>query len=595
FEEQVKLVSERTAVLHEGQSLTYEELNCKANQLARYLVRKGIGPDQLVAICIERSVEMVVGLLGILKAGAAYIPLDPNYPIERLQYMLEDAAPEVVLVQAKLKSTLPITRAEMIALDERWDEIAGYADSDLSPAELEVSASSLVYVIYTSGSTGRPKGTTMTHRSMGNLIEWHRRTYRAQPGQRVLQFAALSFDVAFQEIFSTLCTGGTLVLLNDEVRRDARALAELLRSQSIERLFVPPLMLQSLAEHCQATDIVPESLRDVITAGEQLRISPEISSFFKRLQGCRLHNHYGPTETHVVTALSLPEDAGEWPSLPSIGQPISNTQIYILDRQRQLAPIGVTGEIYIGGANVARGYLRRPALTAERFIADPFNEEPPSRMYQTGDLGRWRTDGSIEYLGRNDAQVKIRGFRVELAEIEAQLLRHSRVREAAALVREDSPGEKRLVAYVSPRANSSLNVEELRAHLQATLPDYMVPSAFVILQSFPLTPSGKLDRRALPAPQVEAYASEEYEAPQGEIEQTLARIWQELLQLERVGRQDNFFELGGHSLLATRAVTQINRLLDVDIKLRHVFEKPTIRRLAEIILQKIADQMSEEV
>ena len=314
--------------------------------------------------------------------------------------------------------------------------------------QLELSSDNLVYVIYTSGSTGTPKGIAMQHRSAVNLIDWHRRIFGAAEGQRVLQFAALSFDVAFQEVFSTLCTGGTLVLLDEWVRRDARALTELLVNRGIARLFVPPLVLQSLAEYAQISPVIPQSLKDVITAGERLTVSAEIKGFFVRLDGCRLHNHYGPTETHVVTALMLSGDSGGWPTLPSIGFPIFNTRIYVLDKEMQPVPIGVPGEIYIGGANVARGYLNRPELTAERFLPDPFSADPKGRIYRTGDLGRWRADGTIEYLGRNDEQVKIRGFRVELGEIEAQLMRHEDVKEAVVLAREDAPGQKRLVGYV---------------------------------------------------------------------------------------------------------------------------------------------------
>jgi amino acid adenylation domain-containing protein len=581
FEEQVERTPDAVAMIYEGQSPTYAELNRKANQLARYLRDKGVGPDQLVGICVERSVEMVVGLLGILKAGGAYVPLDPNYPTERLQYMLENATPQVVVTQEKLRGLLPATQAEVLAPDARLNGIEEYAGENLSAAELGLTAQHLVYVIYTSGSTGRPKGTAMAHRSMVNLIEWHRKSFGDNEQRRVLQFSALSFDVAFQETFSTLCTGGTLVLLDEWVRRDAQALAEFLSSQSIQRLFIPPLMLQSLAECFKTGSAVPpQSLQDVITAGEQLRISPEISSFFKHLDRCRLHNHYGPTETHVVTALTLAGDSGEWPVLPAIGRPISNTQIYVLDGQRQPVPIGVAGEVYIGGAGMARGYLNRPELAAERFIADPFSADPRARLYKTGDLGRWRVDGALEYLGRNDDQVKIRGYRIELGEIEAQLERHEQVKKAAVVAREDVPGEKRLVAYVTQRDQSSPNVEELRAHLKAVLPEYMVPSAFVTLENLPLTPSGKLDRRALPVPELGAYASQEYEAPQGEIEEAVAEIWQALLRVERVGRQDNFFELGGHSLLATRVISRVRERFKVELPLRVLFNAPTVEQLS---------------
>jgi acyl carrier protein len=364
---------------------------------------------------------------------------------------------------------------------------------------------------------------------------------------------------------------------------------ELLDSEGIERLFVPPLMLQSLAEHFKSTALVASSLRDVITAGEQLRISAEIMSLFEHLQGCRLHNHYGPTETHVVTALTLEGPAQHWPALPTIGRPIANTQIHVLDSRRQPAPLGVVGEIYIAGAGVACGYRHRSELTAERFVADPFSSDPQARMYRTGDLGRWRADGTIDYLGRNDDQVKIRGFRIELGEIEAQLALHEQVKEAAVIARQEATGEKRLVAYVVARADveaqQQLTVEALREHLKAALPEYMVPSAVVVLERMPLTPSGKLDRRSLPAPDLAAYVSRQYEPPQGEIEEILAGIWQSLLRIERVGRRDNFFELGGHSLFAMQLIGRIQNSLHVTVPIRTLFEFPLLAALAQQIEQ----------
>jgi amino acid adenylation domain-containing protein len=579
FEEQVQLTPGAIALIHEQKSLTYADLNGRANQLARYLVNQGVGPDQLVGICVGRSVEMVIGLLGVLKAGGAYLPLDPNYPPERLRYMLEDAVPRVVLTQEQLRAVLPATQAEVISLDRKLREIAVYVAENLQTPKLKPTARSLVYVIYTSGSTGRPKGTAMSHHSMVNLIEWHRKTLPSGEEQRVLQFAALSFDVAFQETFSTLCTGGTLVLLDEWVRRDARALAELLSRHSIKRLFVPPMVLQSLAETCGNTGAIPQSVRDVITAGEQLRITPEIKHLFRQCSGCRLHNHYGPTETHVVTALTLTGDPDEWPSLPTIGRPISNTRIYVLNAQQQPVPIGCLGEIYIGGVGVSWGYLRRPELTAQRFIADPFGPDPGARVYKTGDLGRWRQDGMLEYHGRNDNQVKIRGFRIELGEVEAQLGRHEQVRGVAVVTREDVPGEKRLVAYITVRNSSSPTIEEFRAHLRVCLPEHMVPSAFVTLDSFPVTPNGKLDCQALPAPDLEAYGNRQYEAPQGEVEEILAGVWQDLLRLERVGRHDDFFESGGHSLLVVQMMERL-RWLGLSSEGHRVFESPTLADFA---------------
>jgi amino acid adenylation domain-containing protein/FkbH-like protein len=581
FEAQAALTPKAAAVVHADRSLTYEELNRRANRLARHLEDNGVGRGGLVGICLERSPEMVVGLLAILKAGAAYVPLDPSYPRERLQQMLDDASPSVVLTQEQLRDTLPLSAATAVALDDVVRGIEELSSENLLAAERGLSSSNLVYVIYTSGSTGRPKGTAMPHGAMVNLLQWHRAVFGDGAGFRVLQFAALSFDVAFQETFSTLCTGGTLVLLDEWVRRDARALLELLNGQCVARLFVPPLMLQSLAEYCKITDTAPHTLRDVITAGEQLRISPEIRELFSKLGECRLHNHYGPTETHVVTALALQGDPHQWPALPTIGAPIANSQIYILNRRRQAVPRGVIGEIYIAGANVAQGYLRRPELTEQRFVPDPFHRDSQTRMYRTGDLGRWRSDGSIEYLGRNDDQVKIRGYRIELGEIELRLAAHEAVKEAAVLVREDVPGEKRLVAYLTCREGSDApGVEKLRAHLKKVLPEYMVPAAFVALDRLPLTPSGKLNRRALPKPESDAYVAEQYEPPQGELEQALAGIWRDLLHVDRIGRDDNFFELGGHSLLAMQVMTRIQGLFAIELPIRKLFEFTTLRTLA---------------
>lgn len=580
FEQQVERAPDVAAVTHDGQSLTYAELNGRANQLARYLREKGVGADQLVGICVERSIEMVVALLAILKAGAAYVPLDPSYPSERLAHMLRDAAPRMVLTQKRLTAVLPEPRPELIELDEAAKECSAYSNGNLCSGEMGPGAPYRVYVIYTSGSTGQPKGTEMAHRSMVNLIEWHRESFANNERKRVLQFAALSFDVSFQETFTTLCSGGSLVLLDEWVRRDVRALAELLSRHGINRLFVPPLMLQRLAEFALSTGIFPAHLEEVITAGEQLRITAEIIGLFKRLDGCRLHNHYGPTESHVVTSLTLTGDSEAWPRLPTIGQPIANTQLYVLDQCRQPVPMGVSGEIYIGGANVACGYLNKPRLTAERFISDPFSSNPGARLYKSGDLGRWRSDGMLEYLGRNDDQVKIRGFRVELTEIEAQLARHPRVKDTAVVARADEAGKKSLIAYVTARAETRPDAHCLRTFLKAALPEHMVPSAFVVLDHLPLTPSGKLDRRALPTPDHAAYVSRPYTAPHGDTEILLAGVWRELLPVEQVGREDHFFELGGDSIAAMHLVARLRSHLSIEMPMSALFEHPTIARLS---------------
>ncbi|MDY6947304.1 MAG: amino acid adenylation domain-containing protein [Pseudomonadota bacterium] len=582
-EEQVRQTPDAIALEYGSEVLTYAELDAKANRLARRLKARGILGGDLVGVCIERGIELVVSLLGVLKAGAAYVPLDPSYPMDRLQRMLDDAAPRVVIAQQKLRDRLPAISSPVMTIDQSDLEIEAEGHQP-SGDGLSVMASSLVYVIYTSGSTGRPKGIGMPHRSMVNLIEWHRRNYDGNEGKRVLQFAAISFDVAFQETFSTLCTGGTLVLLDEWMRRDVRELARFLRQRAIQRLFVPPLMLQALSEYWKspAAEDAPANLEDVIVAGEQLRISPEIVSLLGRLQGCRLHNHYGPTESHVVTALTLSGPPQEWPPFPPIGRPISNTQIYILDEQLKPAPMGIVGELYIGGAGVARGYVDQPRLTAERFIADPFSEVP-SRIYKSGDLARWTAEGTLEYLGRNDSQVKIRGYRIELGEIEAQLSCHDGVKEAAVVAREEGVGGKRLVAYVTRRGSDALDAETLRTHLKHRLPEYMMPSAYVTLDHLPLTPTGKLDRRSLPEPESGADWHFQYEAPRDELENALAEIWQDLLRVQRVGRNDNFFILGGHSLHAMRLVTRVAERLLKNIAVTAVFEHPTISSLANAL------------
>ena len=583
FEEQVKKTPQALAVIYENQQLTYAELNRKANQLARYLRTQGVGPDQLVAVCLERSLEMVIGILGIIKAGGAYVPLDPSYPSERLEYMLNNSAPRLILTQERLKSTLPATAAQMIALDTQWSEVAEYEDTDIDPGTLGLSPQNLVYVVYTSGSTGQPKGIQMPHRAMVNLVHWHPTYFAESQAGRTLHFAALGFDVAFQEVFVTLCFGGTLLLINQMDRLDPQFLTKLIQAKNVQRIIMPFSALQNVVTSINAANMSLPHLKDVVSSGEQLRITPAISEFFKRHPSCQFQNHYGPAETHVVTSWSLAVNPDEWNDFPPIGRPVANSQIYILDGYKQPVPIGIPGEIYIGGVQVSRGYLNRPELTAERYIEDPFSKENGARLYKTGDVGRFRTDGAIEFLGRNDDQVKIRGFRIELGEVEANLRQHTRVREAVVIAREDVPGDKRLVAYLTQTDEAPLSVEDLRTHLKLALPEYMVPSAFVTLTTLPISPNGKLHRKALPAPGLDAYSVTNYVSPQGEVEQTLARIWQKLLRVERVGRNDNFFDLGGHSLLAMQVIARMREDLGMELSPNVLFDNQTIARLAEYI------------
>ncbi len=580
FEEQVERTPEAIALEFEGQSLTYRELNQHANQLSRHLKKLGVGPETLVGLCVERSPAMVVGLLGILKAGGAYVPLDPDYPKARLDWLLKNAAIKWLITQTHLASRFsPAQNQNLICLDQ--------ASFNEPKDNLKVHGSpkNLAYVLFTSGSTGLPKGVAMEHGSLVNLLCWQ--VQQAPAPQRTLQFASVCFDVSFQEIFSTLINGGTLVLVNPAVRSNPAELFEFIQARRLERLFLPVVMLQELAEAAQQSSGAAVNLRDVITAGEQLRITPSIRRFFARHTACFLHNHYGPTESHVVTALPLPKNPSDWPELPAIGRPIFNTTIYLLDTELQPVPIGLAGELYIGGAGVARGYLNRPDLTAERFIPDPFSAKPEARLYKTGDLCRYLPDGNIEFLGRIDQQVKIRGFRVELGEIEAVLGTHPQV-AGCAVVAQQNGGGIFLTAYVVTRAVAPLTGPVLREWLREKLPDYMVPARFATLPALPLTPNGKLDRQALGRLEntVELAASETYQAPRTELERKLVEIWQGLLGRESIGIHDNFFALGGHSLLAVRLVFRIQEAFGVSLPVKLVSECPTIAELSEALARQ---------
>ncbi len=446
----------------------------------------------------------------------------------------------------------------------------------------------------------------MSHRPLSNLIIWQLESSRLPKGAKTLQFAPVSFDVSFQEIFSTWCSGGTLVLITEQVRVDAFFLLRFLADQEINRLFLPFVALQQLAEIADAQGAVVPTLREIITAGEQLKITRPIASWFTKLQNCTLHNHYGPSECHLVVAFTLTGSPSDWPALPPIGRPIANTQIYLLDSQMQQVSEGVLGELYIGGIAMARGYLNRPGLTQERFIPNPFSDSSQARLYKTGDLARYNRDGNIEFLGRSDDQVKIRGFRIELGEIEVAIAAYPAVRQAVVLAREDVPGDKRLVAYIVPNSQDSPQKEhseqaqgqaeqvlqqqnliahlvpQLRSYLKARLPDYMVPSAFVVLEAFPVTPTGKVDRRALPAPaRSRPELSTDLVLPQSDAEKLIAKVWQEVLQVNVVGIHDHFFELGGHSLLLQQVRNQLVESLETDLSIVALFQYPTIGTLAQ--------------
>ncbi|MFC6338631.1 amino acid adenylation domain-containing protein, partial [Pseudomonas karstica] len=562
FEAQVARTPEALAVLHGAQRLSYRELNAKANQLAHYLRGQGVQPDSRVAICVERSLDMVVGLLAILKAGGGYVPLDPAYPLDRIAYMLEDSTPAVVLAQAATLGLLSEASMPVINLDSGlWQD-----ESVSNPQVADLTSSHLAYVIYTSGSTGLPKGVMIEHRNTVNFLTWAHRSFDQATLAKTLFSTSLNFDLAVYECFAPLTSGGSIDVVTNVL--------ELQQGEhDITLINTVPSALKALLE----SGGLSEGVHTVNVAGEALKRSL-VENLFEQTQIKRLCNLYGPSETTTYSSwVSMAREDG---FAAHIGKPVANTQFYLLDEHGQPVPLGVAGEIYIGGAGVARGYLNRDDLTAERFLKDPFNTALNARMYRTGDLGRYLPDGNIEYLGRNDDQVKIRGFRIELGEIEAKLAQHQDINETAVLAREDVPGDKRLVAYfTSPQA---VDIDALRRHLQTQLPDYMIPAAFVHLDALPLTPNGKLDRKALPAPDLESVITRGYEAPQGEIETSLAQIWQDLLKVERVGRHDHFFELGGHSLLAVSLIGRMRQVgLSADVRV--LFGQPTLAALAAAV------------
>ncbi|AMO95406.1 D-alanine--poly(phosphoribitol) ligase, subunit 1 [Collimonas fungivorans] len=578
FEQQAARHPEAVALEHEGRKLSYGALNRRANQLAHYLRQLGVRPDDRVALCLERGIDMVVAVIATLKAGAAYVPLDPVHPRQRLAQMLEDSAPAALLTQASLRGRLP-PGTPTVAIDETPWEHSPWAACPMhnpDPAEIALNPAHLAYVIYTSGSTGVPKGVMVEHRQLSHQAAALNSLYAFQPDDRVLQFSALSFDVAAEEIFGALLHGATLVLRSDAWITDPQRWCQLCADHRLTVANLPTLFWQRLA---QETDVaIPPQLRQIVIGGDAASAAAIAAWWLREGHRPALNNAYGPTETTINATVAR---CGPLDGVASIGRPLPGVRIYLLDAHGQPVPIGVAGEICIGGAGVARGYLHRPQLTNERFVRDPFAGKPAARMYKSGDLGRWRADGTIEFLGRTDFQVKIRGFRIELGEIEAQLSRIAGIREAVVIAREDRPGEQRLVAYlVAATGASRPDPAQLRALLSAQLPDYMLPAAYVPLEMLPLAPNGKLDRRALPAPEGDAFIRRVYEEPLGEIEQILAQIWSGLLGVESVGRQDSFFELGGHSLLAVRMISQLRQRLEIELPLAALFAHPQLAELA---------------
>ncbi|NPD29818.1 non-ribosomal peptide synthetase, partial [Corallococcus exiguus] len=568
FEAQVRRAPEAVAAVFEGTQLTYAQLDAHANQLAHALRRRGVGPEVRVALSVERSLDIVMGLLGILKAGGAWVPVDPLLPRERLAFMLEDSAAQVLVTQQPLLARFPeALHARALCLDTERESLA--RESTDAPVT-GVTPANMAYLLYTSGSTGTPKGTAVEHRGVANLVTHEAVAYGIGPGSRVLQFASLSFDLSVEEIFTTLCNGATLVLAPLEKLMPGAPLPVLLREQELSVVSLTPAALAATS-----SEGLP-NVRTVISGGEAL--PADVAA--RWAPGRRLLNTYGPTEATVIATLGEVVADG---NVPTIGKPLANVRVYVLDPQGQPVPMGVRGELHIGGVGVARGYAGRPGLTAERFVPDAFSGEVGARLYRTGDVVRWRTDGQMDFVGRIDSQVKVRGFRIELGEVETALTRQPGVSEAVVLVRGDG-ADKRLVGYVVAKDGHALDVDTLRTGLRQGMPEYMVPGALMVLDALPLNANGKVDRRALPEPEA-ARGGDAYVAPRTVTEAKLASIWAEVLRLERVGVKDNFFALGGHSLLATQVVSRIRTSLGVEMPLRLLFEAPTVDALAQRIEQ----------
>ena len=574
FEEQVERWPDAIALVFEDEQLTYQELNQRANQLAHHLRNLDVGPEVLVGICVERSLEMVVGLLGILKAGGAYVPLDPNYPSERLAFMLEDSSVPVLLTQERLVEKLPHS-ACVVCLDSDWEKFAVHSKENPSTP---VKPKNLAYVIYTSGSTGKPKGVLIQHESLVNYTTVATAEYEIDQGDHFLQFSSISFDVSAEEIYTSLTSGATLVLRTDTMLDSIEGFLQKCQNWKITVIALPTAYWHELTAFLSQKPLVlPPSLRLVILGGEKA-LPERLKTWFECVgEQVRLLNNYGPTEATIgATIYELSADDTTLRELP-IGRPLGNVCTYILDQNGQAVPIGVPGELHIGGAGLARGYLNRPDLTDERFIRNPFNDSPTERLYKTGDQVRYLPDSNIEYLGRIDDQVKVRGFRIELGEIEATLSQHPNLLSVAVVLREDIPSQKSLVAYAIPLQEPAPTFSELRHFLKEQLPDYMVPSAFVILECLPVTPNGKVDRKSLPAPDLNSLIQKaDFVVPRTPTEELLASIWAKVLGVDKVSINDNFFESGGHSLLATQLLSKVSHTFGLNLPLSKLFESPTV-------------------
>lgn len=586
FETQVVQTPDAIAVVSEQGQLSYQELNSKANQLAHYLQSLGVGAESLVGICVDRSLEMIIGLLGILKAGGAYVPLDPAYPRERLTYMVDDAQVSVLVTQERHANSIADYNGTVVCLDRQWSEIASYGSDNLNAT---VDVSNLAYLIYTSGSTGKPKGVMIEHRSLVNFTQLAIDRYQMTKSDRILQFASISFDMAAEEIYSSLCCGAALVLRTKSMISSIPLFIEKCQAWQITVLELPTAYWHLLVDELVKSKLaLPQCLRALFIGGE--RIQPELVRMWFEFVGNfpKLYHVYGPTETTIITTIcNLSKFTAEQLQIPEIpiGKSLGdNIQVYVLDENLKTVPPETSGEIYIGGMALARGYLNRPELTEQKFIKNPFN--PSERLYKTGDLGRYLADGNLEYLGRIDHQVKINGFRIELGEIENILLQHPQVSQTVVMAREDTPGNKNLVAYVVPQGVTENLITTLQEFLRNKLPNYMIPRVFVTLEELPLTVNKKVDRQALPIPDYSSMELEsDFVAPRNDHEEALAQIWRKVFSLEQVGIHDNFFQLGGHSLVATRILSRIRDVFQAEVSFQELLENPTINDLSQVVAQ----------
>jgi amino acid adenylation domain-containing protein len=574
YELQAGRTPETVAVVFGSEHVSYGELERRANRLANHLRAVGVYIESRVGVCVERSVEMVETVLGVLKAGGACVPLDPAYPVERLTHLVRDGGVEwVVTIGETGERLLEGSEVKFLQLD--LDPESMEAEAMTSP-RVAVDPDNLLYVIYTSGSTGKPKGVALTHAALVNLICWDGTTLR--PQSRMLQFSSLNFDASFHELFLTWASGGTIVLITREQQRDPYLLSKEILDNSVERLNLPAAIIDGVLEELAVVGC--DSVRELISTAEQMQIGRR---WWERLEqvGCAVWNHYGPSESHVITAWQAWNGGLGNQEHPPIGKPIANCRTYVLNKGLQAVPVGAVGELYLGGMGIARGYLNRPEETAERFVPDPHSRRAGERLYHTGDMAQYLEDGNIEYLGRIDHQVKIRGYRVELGEVEVALRQQPGIADAVVVMQESRSGDKRLSAYVVAEPGESAKIDGLRSALRERLPDYMIPSEWVEMERFPLTSNGKVDRRALPAPQSRAVRNGS--APCTPVEEIVAGIWREVLKLEKVGAEESFFELGGQSLLATRVVSRVRKMIGVEIGVRSIFEEQTVRGIARRI------------